>query len=73
MHAIHADLKNRWVTAAIYAEIFGLSEQTLANWRHQDRRAGRTEPRSGYPRYRYFGSAVRYEIEIPASDGNAAA
>jgi hypothetical protein len=72
LHALDTTLTHRWITAAAYAEIYSLTEQTLANWRYQDRQAGRHEARPGYPRYRYFGSAVRYEIEIPASDGAAA-
>ena len=39
--------------------------QTLANWRHKDRKAGRTEARPGYPVYRRFGKAVRYLLEDP--------
>lgn len=52
--------EGRWVTAAEYARVTGLSVQTLANWRYRDRRAGRTEAEPGKPRYRYFGNAVRY-------------
>jgi hypothetical protein len=58
----------RWITEREYAEIHGLSAQTLRNWRFKDRRAGRAEAASGYPRYRYFGGAVRYEFEIRATE-----
>lgn len=64
----------RWVTAAEYARLTGLSEQTLANWRYRDRKAGRTEAEPGKPRYRYFGKAVRYwlprDIERMIEDSN---
>jgi len=50
----------RWVTEAEYAQYAGLARQTLTNWRHQDRKAGRTEALQGFPRYRRFGRAVRY-------------
>jgi hypothetical protein len=50
----------RWVTAKEFAQIVGIKVQTLTNWRWQDRRAGREEAEPGKPRYRYFGSAVRY-------------
>lgn len=54
--------RRRWVTARVYAELHGLSEQGLANNRYQDRLAGRTEARPGYPFYKKFGGAVRYLI-----------
>lgn len=50
----------RWVTARIYAEIHGLHKQTLYNWSHRDRKAGRTEAAPGRPIYRKFGEAVRW-------------
>ncbi len=50
----------RWVTAAEYAASAGVSLQTLANWRWQDRKAGRDGPGPGKPLYRCFGRAVRY-------------
>jgi hypothetical protein len=50
----------RYVKETIYARMAGLSPQSLRNWRHRDRQAGRTEAAPGYPRYRYFGGAVRY-------------
>ena len=56
----------RWVTEREYARIHGLAPQTLTNWRYRDRRAGRTEAAAGYPRYRYFGAAVRYWVEPAA-------
>jgi hypothetical protein len=52
----------RWVSEKVFAEIHGLSRQTLTNWRYRDRRAGRREAPPGYPQYRYFGSAVRYKL-----------
>ena len=53
----------RWITAAELARLTGLSEQTLANWRLADRRAGCPGGRPGYPRWRSFGRAVRYVIK----------
>jgi len=53
----------QWVTAERYSQIYSISIQTLANWRFKDRRAGRKTARPGFPKYRYFGTAVRYEIE----------
>lgn len=50
----------RWVTERTYAEIHSLAKGSLANWRFRDRRAGRTEALPGYPRYKYWGTAVRY-------------
>lgn len=50
----------RWVTAAEYAAHIGVSVQTLANWRWQDRKAGRDGPGPGKPLYRRFGRSVRY-------------
>ncbi|MCS7316269.1 MAG: hypothetical protein NZ554_12420 [Bryobacteraceae bacterium] len=51
-----------WVTAREYARLTGLSMQTLANWRSQDRKAGRQEAAPGKPVYRRFGRAVRYLV-----------
>ena len=53
----------RWVTEASYSEIYSISRQTLANWRYRDRRSGRTEAPSGFPKYRRFGKAIRYLLE----------
>ncbi len=50
----------RWVTAKQFSEISGIPAGTLANWRHQDKMAGRTQPAPGKPLYRRFGVAVRY-------------
>jgi non-ribosomal peptide synthetase component F len=55
----------RWVTAAEYAAFAGVSVQTLANWRWQDRKAGRDGPAPGKPLYRRFGRAVRYFLAEP--------
>ena len=44
--------KKRFVKEEEAAELFGLSTKTLRNWRTLDRG----------PRYRKFGSAVRYDI-----------
>jgi hypothetical protein len=52
-----------WVTEKTFAHTFNLNRQSLANWRLQDRRAGRSDSRPGYPVYKYFGHAVRYRIE----------
>ncbi len=54
------ETRGKWVTAHVFAELHSLSEQTLSNWRFQDRRAGRTEAAPGFPRYLRFGKAVRY-------------
>jgi hypothetical protein len=53
----------RWVSEKVFAEIHGLSRQTLTNWRYKDRRAGRSEAPAGFPQYRYFGSTVRYRLD----------
>lgn len=50
----------KWVSAKVYATFFGLSQDTLGNWRWRDRRAGRSEAVPGFPVYRRFGRAVRY-------------
>ncbi len=50
----------RWVTARQFSQISGIPVGTLANWRHQDSRAGRTQPAPGKPLYRRFGTVVRY-------------
>ncbi len=52
----------KWVTAQVFAEVYGLRSQTLSNWRYQDRKAGRTEAAPGHPVYRRFGKAVRYPL-----------
>jgi hypothetical protein len=57
----------RWVTEKVYAPIHGLAPQTLANWRYRDRLAGRDCAAPGFPRYKRFGTAVRYWL--PADDG----
>ncbi len=56
--------RGRWVTEKQYGEIHGLSRQTLCNWRYRDQRAGRMAALDGFPNYRYFGSAVRYWLQI---------
>jgi hypothetical protein len=61
-----------WVTAERYSQIYSISVQTLANWRFKDRRAGRTEARPGFPRWRRFGRAVRYLLEEETSGDTAA-
>ena len=61
----------QWVSARKYADIHDLRPQTLANWRYQDRKAGRNGAAPGYPQYRRFGGAIRYcltdEPERPAA------
>ena len=52
-----------WVSTRTYAQIHGLAPQTLANWRYRDRKEGRSGAKEGYPKYRYFGAAVRYFLE----------
>lgn len=54
----------RWVTAKVYAKHFGLSIYVLANWRYDDKCAGRAQPESGFPVYKRFGRAVRYWLEV---------
>lgn len=61
----------RWVTAAVYARVAGISTNTLANWRYQDRKAGRNEAEPDKPRYRYFGSAVRYWLPAEMEGGES--
>ncbi len=55
-------LQGRWVSAKEYARLTGLSAQTLANWRSQDRKVGRQGAAPGKPVYRCFGRAVRYRV-----------
>lgn len=57
----------RWVSEAVYAHNYGISRQTLTNWRYQDRQAGRSVARDGYPVYRRFGRAVRYWLSADVS------
>jgi hypothetical protein len=66
-------LKRRWITERDYAAICGLNPQTLRNWRHQDRQAGRREAAPGYPPYRRFGGAVRYLLDDLESQARPAA
>lgn len=56
------ELLGRWVSAKEYARLTGLSVQTLANWRSQDRKAGRQGAAPDKPVYRRFGRAVRYWV-----------
>jgi len=60
------DATRKWITAKEFAARHGLHPQTLANWRHADKRAGLTGPRPGYPVYRRFGGAIRYWV--PSDD-----
>jgi len=55
--------RGKWVTEVVFAEIHGLSRQTLCNWRYRDHLAGRNEAEAGYPVYKRFGRAVRYWLE----------
>lgn len=59
----------KWVTEKVYAEVHSLSKQVLANWRHRDLLAGRTEAGPGFPMYRRFGRAVRYWLPDPPQAG----
>jgi hypothetical protein len=52
--------RGRWITDRAYSDLHGIPRQTLINWRHRDRKAGRDQAEAGYPEYRYFGRAVRY-------------
>jgi hypothetical protein len=60
-------IAGRWVTAKAYAEIHGIATQTLANWRHQDLKAGRSRAAPGFPQYKRFGTAVRYLLKAEAA------
>lgn len=53
------------MTGKVFARFHSLAPQTLANWRYQDRKAGRTTAGPGFPQYRRFGKAVRYRLEDP--------
>jgi hypothetical protein len=53
----------RWVPAKVYAAMFCLSVQSLANWRHRDRAAGRNAAAPGFPVYRRWGKAIRYWLD----------
>jgi hypothetical protein len=55
----------RWVSEQTYANVYGLSRQTLTNWRYRDKLAGRSEAAPGFPIYRRFGKAVRYLLAEP--------
>jgi hypothetical protein len=57
--------RGRWVSEQVYADVYGLSRQTLTNWRYRDKLAGRTEAAPGFPIYRRFGKAVRYRLAEP--------
>jgi hypothetical protein len=59
-HAIIQEQGGRWVSGRIYAAVRGLAEQTLINWRYQDRVLGLTGARPGFPIYRRWGRVVRY-------------
>jgi hypothetical protein len=54
------DVGSMWVSEREYAQRHGLARQTLCNWRHRDRKAGRDHALPGHPVYRRFGRAVRY-------------
>jgi hypothetical protein len=62
----------RWITEKEYASIHGLHRQTLANWRHVDKLAGREFAAAGYPVYKRFGRAIRYQVEVYTGAGSAA-
>jgi len=53
----------QWVTERVYAHTYGLSEQTLRNWRHKDLKSGRMEAEPGKPQYRRFGRSIRYRLD----------
>jgi hypothetical protein len=57
---MEASAKGGWVSECEFARLHGLARQTLANWRHRDRKAGRDHALPGYPQYRRFGRCVRY-------------
>ena len=56
--------EGRWVSEREYSQRHGLARQTLCNWRHRDRRAGRDSALPGYPVYRRFGKCVRYWLPV---------
>lgn len=55
--------KGRWVSPKEFAELTGTNEQTLANQRSKDRKAGCPDGRPEYPKHKKFGTAVRYWLE----------
>jgi len=55
--------KKSWLTEREYADEFNVPRQTLCNWRHLDKKSGRTGAAPGQPVYRKFGTAVRYYVE----------
>ena len=61
-------VRGRWATAREFARYAKLSVQTLGNWRHRDIEEGRDGPLPGYPKYRRWGSAVRYWIPEPEAE-----
>ncbi len=58
-------VERKYVREKTYAKIYDFNPQTLANWRHEDLKAGRLEARPGFPQYVRFSRAVRYLLEIP--------
>jgi hypothetical protein len=52
--------QGRYVTPKVYAAVHGVSVQSLANWRYQDKKAKRSSALPGKPEYRFFGRSVRY-------------
>jgi hypothetical protein len=62
-----------WVTDAKYSEVSGVKRQTLSNWRHLDKVAGRTQPPPGFPMWRRFGTkAIRYWLPDALANGEEA-
>ena len=59
----------RWITDLAYSTLYGIPRQTLINWRHRDRKAGRDCAEPGYPEYKRFGKAVRYWLPQIANEG----
>ncbi len=60
LELLQAKSRGRWVTEKVYAAAFGLSAQTLTNWRSADLQADRSSAPEGYPTYKRFGRCVRY-------------
>lgn len=51
-----------WLTEKEYSQRFGISRQTLTNWRWADRQAGRDGAEPGKPFYIRLGRSVRYRV-----------
>jgi len=61
--------QGKWISAGEFARILGISEQTLANWRHKEKRLGKRP--SGAPRWIKVGSVIRYWLPRELADPEA--